>query len=126
MISKPNARIEKGFLRCYTSTYEDSVKCRISARRIVVGEITRLLKEYKHQEEDLSITFTGHSLGAAMATLSAYDIRQIIVIDYGMSSVHVTVFFFASPHVGSMSFAYHMEEIGIKVLRLINNKDLVP
>ncbi|GLJ42815.1 hypothetical protein SUGI_0887700 [Cryptomeria japonica] len=61
-----------------------------------------------------------------MATLSAYDIRQIIVIDYGMSLVHVTVFPFVSPHIGNMSFAYHMEEIGIKVLRLINNKDLVP
>ncbi|GLJ43064.1 hypothetical protein SUGI_0893900 [Cryptomeria japonica] len=125
-ISNPDARIEKGFLSCYTSTDEDSVRCRMSAREIVVGEITRLVNEYREKEEDLSITFTGHSLGAALATLSAYDIKQIMVNEYGGTSIPVTVFSFASPRVGNLSFAQHMEEIGVKVLRVINKKDLVP
>ncbi|GLJ43071.1 hypothetical protein SUGI_0894000 [Cryptomeria japonica] len=118
-ISNPNARIEKGFLSCYTSTDEDFVRCRLS-------EITRLVKEFKEQEEDLSISFTGHSLGAELATLSAYDIKQIMVNEYGVTFIPIIVFSFTSPHVGSLSFAHHMEEIGVKVLRAINHKDLVP
>ncbi|XP_057837824.2 phospholipase A1-Igamma2, chloroplastic-like [Cryptomeria japonica] len=125
-ISNPDARIEKGFLSCYTATDEDSVRCMLSARDTVVGEITRLVKEYKEKEEDLSITFTGHSLGAALATLSAYDIKQIMLNEYGVTSIPVTVFAFASPRVGNLSFAQHMEEIGVKVLRVVNHKDLVP
>ncbi|GLJ43063.1 hypothetical protein SUGI_0893890 [Cryptomeria japonica] len=126
IISNPEARVEKGFLSCYASSDEDTVRCRLSARDTVVGEITRLVKEYKEQEEDLSITFTGHSLGAALATLSAYDIKQIMVNKYGVSSIPVTVFSFASPRVGNLSFAQHMEEIGVKVLPVVNNKDFVP
>ncbi|GLJ43065.1 hypothetical protein SUGI_0893910 [Cryptomeria japonica] len=125
-ISNPDARIEKGFLSCYTATDEDSVRCKLSARDTVVGEITRLVKEYKEKEEDLSITFIGHSLGAALATLSAYDIKQIMVNEYGVTSIPVTLFSFASPRVGNLSFAQHMEEIGVKVLRVVNHKDLVP
>ncbi|GLJ43082.1 hypothetical protein SUGI_0894170 [Cryptomeria japonica] len=41
-------------------------------------------------------------------------------------SIPVTVFAFASPLVGNLSFAQHVEEIGVKVLRLVNKKDLVP
>ncbi|GLJ43067.1 hypothetical protein SUGI_0893930 [Cryptomeria japonica] len=72
------------------------------------------------------MTFTGHSLGAAPATLSAYDIKQIMVNEYGGTSIPVTVFSFASPRVGNLSFTQHMEEIGVKVLRVVNKKDLVP
>ncbi|KAH9290296.1 hypothetical protein KI387_034413 [Taxus chinensis] len=126
-LSKPDARVEKGFLSCYTSTDEDSVRCRFSAREIVVGEITRLLNEHKDEQQNLSITFTGHSLGAALATLSAYDVKQIIVNSQDcMSSIPVTVFAFASPRVGNLSFSQHMEEIGVNVLRLVNSRDLVP
>ncbi|GLJ43090.1 hypothetical protein SUGI_0894290 [Cryptomeria japonica] len=125
-ISNPDARIEKGFLSRYTSTDEDSVRCRMSAREIVVGEIIRLVNEYKEKEEDLSITFTGHSLGSPLATLSAYDKKQIMVNEYGVTLFPVKVSSFASPRVGNLSFARHMEEIGVKVLRVVNKKDLVP
>ncbi|GLJ43069.1 hypothetical protein SUGI_0893970 [Cryptomeria japonica] len=125
-ISNPDTRIEKGFLSCYTSIDEDFVICRLSARDIVVGEITILVKEYKEQEEDLSISFIGHSLGAALVTLSAYDTKQIMVNEYGVTSIPITVFLFMSPRIGNLSFAQHMEEIGVKVLRAVNHKDLVP
>ncbi|GLJ42809.1 hypothetical protein SUGI_0887630 [Cryptomeria japonica] len=101
----------------------DSV--RSSARDIVVTEITRLLNEYK-DEEDVSITFTGHSLGAALTTLSAYDIKQIIMKENDRKSIPVTVFAFASPRVGNLAFSQHLQEIGVKVVRLVNTWDVVP
>ena len=119
----PNVRIEKGFMDCYTSTNEESEKCSRSARDIVVGEITGLLKQYKG--EKLSITMTGHSLGAALATLSAYDIKETLNTSV-QSAIPVTVFAFASPRVGNPTFARRMEEIGVKVLRLVNTHDVVP
>uniref|UniRef100_A0A0D6QZW2 Fungal lipase-type domain-containing protein n=1 Tax=Araucaria cunninghamii TaxID=56994 RepID=A0A0D6QZW2_ARACU len=126
--SRPNVRIEKGFMSCYTSIDEDSVRCRASAREIVMAEITRLLEEHKDEENDLSITFTGHSLGGALATISAYDIKQMCMLsdNENTRNVPVTVFSFASPRVGNMWFAQHMEEIGVKVLRVVNRNDLVP
>ena len=120
-IPDPNIRVEKGFLSCYTSVDEGSAKCKRSARDIIVGEIRRLVKEYK--DERLSITLTGHSLGAALATLSAYDVKETVKMH---SNILVTVFAFASPRVGNPMFAQRMEEIGVKVLRLVNTHDVVP
>jgi hypothetical protein len=37
-----------------------------------------------------------------------------------------TVFAFASPRVGNQIFAQRMEEIGVKVLRMVNKHDVVP
>ncbi|XP_059067449.1 phospholipase A1-Igamma3, chloroplastic-like [Cryptomeria japonica] len=103
---------------------EGSGRSRLSAREIVVAEIKRLLNNFK--DEDVSITFTGHSLGAALATISAYDIKQMLMNEYYIRSIPVTVFAFPSPRVGNLSFAQHVEEIGVKVLRQVNKKDLVP
>ncbi|XP_057820715.2 phospholipase A1-Igamma2, chloroplastic-like [Cryptomeria japonica] len=121
---KPDVRIEKGFLTCYTSIYEGSGRSRLNAREIVVAEIKRLLNNFK--DEDLSITFTRHSLGSALATISLYDIKQMVMNKNYIRSIPVTVFAFASPRVGNLSFAQHVEEIGVKVLRLVNKKDLIP
>ncbi|KAH9297076.1 hypothetical protein KI387_028758 [Taxus chinensis] len=123
-------RIERGFLTCYTSTihhHEDSVGkfANVSARDLVIAEISRLLKVYENEIDDLSITFTGHSLGAALATLSAYDIKQMLNSKY-CSRIPVTVFSFASPRVGNLAFAKQVEQIGVKVLRLVNEADVVP
>jgi hypothetical protein len=39
---------------------------------------------------------------------------------------HVTAFTFASPRVGNDKFASDLEELGVKVLRIVNEPDLVP
>ncbi|KAH9297083.1 hypothetical protein KI387_028765 [Taxus chinensis] len=119
-------RIERGFLSCYTSTiYSQGTSVNMSTRDLVSEEIRRLLKVYENEIDNLSITFTGHSLGAALATLSAYDIKQMLhAIHY--NQVPVTVFSFASPRVGNLAFAQQMENIGVKVLRFVNQRDVVP
>ncbi|GLJ42802.1 hypothetical protein SUGI_0887560 [Cryptomeria japonica] len=122
---KPGVQIEKGFLSCYTSVNGDSLSGGLSAKDIVVEEIVRLLTEYK-DEEDVSITFTGHSLGPALATISAYAMKQIVMEENATKSVPVTVFAFASPRVGNLAFSQYLEEIGVKVLRFVNTWDLIP
>lgn len=110
-------RVEKGFLNCYTSVAEDS-RC---ARETVRSEITRLVNKYK--DESVSVTLTGHSLGAALATLSSYDVKQMLNTYSAVRPIPVTVFAFASPRVGNRGFALRMEEMGVKVLRLVNKHE---
>ncbi|GLJ49652.1 hypothetical protein SUGI_1053390 [Cryptomeria japonica] len=98
----------------------------ISNRDLVVSEIERLIQVYEKEMDNLSITFTGHSLGAALATLSAYDIKQMLCTKHNFHQIPVTVFAFASPRVGNLAFAKRVEEIGVKVLRFVNKRDLVP
>lgn len=114
-------RVEDGFLSCYIESVGENSK---SARDTVISEILRLVDEYK--EESLSVTFTGHSLGAALATLSSYDVKNNLNANLPARAIPVTVFAFASPRVGNRTFALRMEELSVKVLRLVNKDDIVP
>ncbi|TKY52691.1 Phospholipase A1-Igamma1 [Spatholobus suberectus] len=67
-------KVESGFLELYTDKEESCGYCKYSAREQVLSEVKRLLE--MHGDEEVSITITGHSLGSALAILSAYDIAE--------------------------------------------------
>ncbi|CAA0842748.1 alpha/beta-Hydrolases superfamily protein [Striga hermonthica] len=113
--SVPEATVESGFLSLYTSRSE---KNRLSLQELVRQEISRVIQVYG--EEPLSFTITGHSLGAALATLVAYDIKEM----FGKSRM-VTVVSFAGPRVGNRSFRCQLDRQGTKILRIVNNDDVV-
>ncbi|KAL3651133.1 Dolichyl-diphosphooligosaccharide-protein glycosyltransferase subunit dad1 [Castilleja foliolosa] len=110
--SEPMA--ESGFLSLYTSSLEN----RPSLQTLVKQEISRILEKYG--DEPLSFTITGHSLGAALATLAAYDIKK----SFGKSPM-VTVISFAGPRVGNRSFRGSLEKQGTKILRIVNSDDVI-
>lgn len=75
----PSIKIELGFHDLYTKK-EDSCKfSSFSAREQVLAEVKRLIEYYGTEEEGhkTSITVTGHSLGASLALVSAYDIAEL-------------------------------------------------
>jgi hypothetical protein len=116
----------------------------------VLAEIRRLIKKY--DDEKLSITTTGHSLGAALALLSAYDIAESGFNrhrtnkplptawnqkteptptsnpgkTWNTPDVPITCFSFAGPRVGNSPFAERVKQLGVKVLRVVNKNDFVP
>ncbi|KAF3445588.1 hypothetical protein FNV43_RR10764 [Rhamnella rubrinervis] len=106
--------VESGFLSLYTSGSTISP----SLQQMVRQEIARLLQS--HGDEPLSLTITGHSLGAALATLAAYDIKTTF-----KRAPLVTVISFGGPRVGNRSFRCHLEKQGTKVLRIVNSDDLI-
>jgi hypothetical protein len=95
-----------------------------------LAEIKRLLNTYKG--EKCSITLTGHSLGAALSTLTAIDIvtNGINVRSPSNDTVPVTAVVFGSPRVGDDQFRKAFESAtsggGVRLLRVRNAPDLVP
>ncbi|CAK8576941.1 unnamed protein product [Lathyrus sativus] len=126
----PTIKVELGFYDLYTKKEDSCSYCTFSAREQVLSEVKRLLQYY--EEEELSITITGHSLGAALATLSAYDIAELklnVVEDSNNNKtnvVPVTVYSFGGPRVGNLKFKERCDELGVKVLRIVNVHDKVP
>lgn len=83
--------VETGFLSLYSSRTEGLP----SLKETITEEVFRLLETYVG--EPLSLTLTGHSLGGALATLTAYDIK----LAFKQQAPLVTVVTFGSPRVGN-------------------------
>ncbi|XAR48767.1 Phospholipase A(1) [Bertholletia excelsa] len=128
---RPDVKVEAGFLTLYTSD-ESAQKFGLeSCREQLLSEISRLLNKYKGEE--ISITLAGHSMGSSLALLLAYDISEIGLNkrlgNYSNSNskqeIPVTVFSFGGPRVGNLAFKQRCEELGVKVLRIVNVNDPV-
>ncbi|XP_059630200.1 galactolipase DONGLE, chloroplastic [Cornus florida] len=120
---RPEVKVEAGFLSLYTS---DESHCKFglgSCREQLLSEVSRLLNKYKG--EDLSITVAGHSMGSSLGLLLAYDIAELGLNrdEYSNQEIPVTVFSFGGPRVGNSGFKERCEELGVKVLRIVNVND---
>ncbi|KAK8635346.1 hypothetical protein V6N13_004087 [Hibiscus sabdariffa] len=120
-----NAKIHRGFYSLYTGTRPDNST---SAREQVRVAVEQLVNRY--EAEDISITVTGFSLGAALATLTAMDI-----VTHGYNRppngepFMVTAFTFGGPRVGDRGLARVFDTLGLENLRLLrikNIKDPIP
>lgn len=115
---RDDVKVQAGFLNLYTSANKNESRLGLgSCRQQLLSEISRILNQYKGEE--LSITLAGHSMGSSLATLLAYDITEL-----GMNGeIPVTVFSFAGPRVGNSGFKDRCEELGVRVLRVVNVND---
>ncbi|XP_066362981.1 phospholipase A1-Igamma1, chloroplastic-like [Miscanthus floridulus] len=129
----PEVKVLAGFVDLYTDRDPDCRFCKYSAREQVLTEVRRLVGRYTAAGEDVSITVTGHSLGSALAMLSAYDIAEtganVGVAGGGEEKTVVApvcVYSFGGPRVGNATFKRRFEsELGVKALRVVNVHDNV-
>ncbi|KAL6554063.1 hypothetical protein OROMI_019736 [Orobanche minor] len=122
------ARVHHGVLSIYTSHNKESKFNKTSARDQVLSEVQRQMERYK--EEEISITVTGHSLGAALSTLNAADIvcnGYNNLSDQPNKTCPVTAFNFGSPLVGDMYFKQALQSMhDLHVLNVENAPDVIP
>ncbi|CAD6271122.1 unnamed protein product [Miscanthus lutarioriparius] len=95
----------------------------------VLAEVSRLMALYN--DEVTSITVTGHSLGASLATLNAVDLAAngVNAPPAGSSQppCPVTAFVFASPRVGDGNFKRALASFpDLRALHVKNAGDIVP
>lgn len=119
-------KVMNGWFVIYTSTDPKSPFTKTSARDQFLAEIKRLLELYK--DEEVSITLMGHSLGAALAILSGFDIVQSGLTSVpGKPNIPVTAFVVGCPGVGNAAFKKRFEALpALRVLRIVNVVDLIP
>ncbi|TVU02288.1 hypothetical protein EJB05_52223, partial [Eragrostis curvula] len=124
---RPDVKVESGFLSVYTS---DDATCRFtcgSCRNQLLSEVTRLISKYKHEE--MSITLAGHSMGSSLAILLGYDLAELGLNhrttgrNNNTTTIPITVYSFAGPRVGNTGFKNRCDELGVKVLRVVNVND---
>jgi len=112
--AEAEAKVECGFLSLYKTrgTHVGSLS------ESVIEEVKRLMEVYKG--ETLSITITGHSLGAALALLVADDVSACAA-----DVAPVAVFSFGGPRVGNRAFGEKLTSQNVKVLRIVNSQDVI-
>ncbi|XP_016490486.1 phospholipase A1-II 1-like [Nicotiana tabacum] len=114
-------KVHHGWYSVYTSNDSRSPFSKASARNQVLGEVQRLVEQYKNEE--ITITVTGHSMGAAVATLNAVD----MVFNGFNKGFPVTAFLFASPRVGDENLKKTFSKLeNLRTLRVRNAPDIVP
>ncbi|XP_062073899.1 phospholipase A1-Ibeta2, chloroplastic [Humulus lupulus] len=111
---KHQPKVECGFLSLF-KTRGAHVE---SLAESVVEEIKRLMELYKG--EQLSITVTGHSLGAALALLVGDELSTC-----AEDVPPIAVFSFGGPRVGNRGFANRINDKNVKVLRIVNSQDVI-
>ena len=98
--------VEKGFYKAYEYLKDD-----------LFNNIPTLVSKYNTNQ----VSITGHSLGAAMATLMVYDISNFY------SNYKITFFYtFGSPRVGNSEFVASFHSFNIPSYRITHYYDIVP
>ena len=64
----------------------------------------------------------GHSLGGALATLAAYDIRKACP---GLGSLDLRCYTFGAPRTGNHAFAWDYDDVVPDTWGVINDQDAV-
>jgi pimeloyl-ACP methyl ester carboxylesterase len=113
-------QVMTGWYRIYTSDDPRSRFNKASARDQLIVYLREAMERYNG--EKLSIVFIGHSLGGALATLSAFDMAVNVAGDVPICAV-----VFGCPQVGNGTFKTRVEEqANLKILHVKNVVDLVP
>ncbi|RKP18540.1 alpha/beta-hydrolase, partial [Rozella allomycis CSF55] len=89
----------------------------------IINELKPILLEFKLLNPEYKVTITGHSLGAALATLIGVDLHFT-----SFPNEKISVYSFGEPRVGDMTFAKNLTDLSEKlnIYRITHESDPVP
>ncbi|XP_058100447.1 phospholipase A1-Igamma1, chloroplastic-like [Magnolia sinica] len=119
-IGDDDVRVEHGFHSIYTSKCDSTRYNKSSASEQVMGEVRKLVNLYKQMGEEVGVTITGHSLGGALALLNAYEVAS------SLPDLPISVISFGAPRVGNNAFRDKLNQMQVKILRVVIKQDVVP
>lgn len=117
LVTQPSfGYVHSGFYSIYTSRLSSTIPSLADSTRAALAAF-----------KPANVSFTGHSLGAAMCTLAVPD----VVYNGGLRFQSVELYNFASPRVGDPTFANGINNLVTKlqptaVFRIVNTEDAVP
>ncbi|DBA92558.1 TPA: hypothetical protein ACH3X1_002782 [Trebouxia sp. C0004] len=113
LFSRPLVHV--GFLRSWLAgAFSDKV----------VNRTMEVVNTRKPASGKLQILIAGHSLGGALATLAAYDIRKQLQAN-GKQDVEVMCYSFGAPRTGNHAFAADYNRVVPNTWSIINGQDVV-
>ncbi|GAV61035.1 Lipase_3 domain-containing protein [Cephalotus follicularis] len=113
-------KVMLGWYTIYTSGDPKSPFTKVSVRTQILEHIKELREKYK--DDELSIVHVGHSLGASLSVLSAFD-----MVENGVTDIPVAAFVFGCPQVGNKAFRERIKKhTNLHVLHIRNTIDIIP
>lgn len=110
-----NIRVHLGFQN--SLYYEDK-----TTKESSINAICKHLEEEQLISKGRNVIITGHSLGGALATLFAVNLRSETKCNVNIKSIVL----FGSPAVGFRKFKTFYGDLESKTIRIINGSDIVP
>jgi predicted lipase len=89
------------------------------AEQSVISDIIYQVQQLKSKYTSYAVVVTGHSLGGALATLTALDLQNA-----GISNIRL--FNYGSPRIGDEAFASYASNFLSDKNRVTHHKDIVP
>lgn len=86
----------------------------------ICREILPAMRQLVRKTRPARLLFEGHSLGGALAVITACDIRHLF------PDIPVLVVTFGQPRIGNLEFADHVFMSGIPLFRIFNTEDTIP
>ncbi|ORX60626.1 alpha/beta-hydrolase [Hesseltinella vesiculosa] len=103
----PSAGVETGFYDSY-----------LEVQNIVVSTVANLLQ----QHPDYVVKVTGHSLGAAQASIATLDLYQRLD---SISPRNIALYTYGEPRVGDKNFSAYITSTGITHVRVVHHADVI-
>jgi hypothetical protein len=88
------------------------------AEQSVIYDVIKGVDDLKSMFPSFKVVVTGHSLGAALSTLTAVDLMR--------SGINVQLFNFGSPRIFNSIGAYIVSSLLSDIVRVSHTKDIVP
>ncbi|RKO87851.1 Alpha/Beta hydrolase protein [Blyttiomyces helicus] len=105
-----DAKVSSGFIKCYNA---------------IQSNVTSAVQELASQNPGFTVTYTGHSLGGATATIAAA--HALTYLNGQVDPSQIFLVNFGSPRVGNSDFAEFFNSAGFgDIWRSANFDDIVP